>query len=60
MMRWCKLIYFSAWQVAGITLPVMEKALSQARDGRKLILSEFALLHCKILDLIFWMGLNLF
>ncbi|XP_078163193.1 putative polyribonucleotide nucleotidyltransferase 1, chloroplastic [Carex rostrata] len=29
-------------KVAGITLPVMEKALSQARDGRKLILNEMA------------------
>ncbi|KAJ3672119.1 hypothetical protein LUZ60_006840 [Juncus effusus] len=29
-------------KVAGITLSVMEKALSQARDGRKIILNEMA------------------
>lgn len=54
------MIYFCTQQVAGITLSVMEKALSQAKDGRKIILSKFPLLHCKILDLTFKFVLVIF
>ena len=33
-------VHVMLWQVVGITLPVMEQALLQARDGRKHILSK--------------------